>query len=136
MLLRIIEECDQSFPVTHERCTRLGVGLLEAQHELIALLLTCRAARGVHHGAQVFARGRLIFLSQCIEHVDDLVIPTPLLITPGMDLTERRPNSQMTSCWCRFVRSISARDTLMDDRACMLSSPSKACAWVPSAWVD
>ena len=31
---------------------------------------------------------------------------------------------------------ISARDTLMDDRACMLSSPSKACAWVPSAWVD
>src|SRR5690242_20247355 len=32
------------------------------------------------------------------------------------------------SCSCRFARSISARDTLMDHRVCTLNSPSKACA--------
>lgn len=50
VLLGVVEEAHHALPISAQRCAGLGIGLLEAQHELIAPLNAPHLMREVYEG--------------------------------------------------------------------------------------
>ena len=79
MLFRKAIEGDHALPVGAQNFGRVGIGFAEALDEPVALLLGLLPRRGVGHRAEQRSGFGLLLLRYAVEHVDDLVIPAPLL---------------------------------------------------------
>ena len=89
-------EGDHALPVGAQNFGRVGIGVAEALDETVALLLGLLPRLGVGHRAEQRSGFGLLLLRYAVAHVDDRVIPAPLLFDLREHLAHRRPDSEVT----------------------------------------
>ena len=85
-------------PIVFEYFGCLGIICSKEFLESISQTFTLGPGFGIRNPAKMFPGLGLNCLRESVQHIDDLMVPAPLLSGLGIDLAQSTPDPQMTVC--------------------------------------